>query len=306
MKKYISCGCLTLIAIILCGVFPTGVSAAVVYLQSSRSTISVGDTVIVQVKINAEGQTINTVESDVALKSGGSDVQVKEFSLANSIFGLWPRTPSLSQDKTDVSFVGGVPGGFNIEGATMFNIILQANKVGTVTISPKNTIAFANDGKGTKLPVKTQDLVIKIVAKKPGATSMNDWNSLVAQDTIPPNDFIIVPGQDPSMFGGNKFVFFSAVDNQSGISYYDVSENGHPAVRSGSTYVLQNQTGDTSLTVTAYDKADNKKTEAYVSKNEIKNTTHWFSIIVTLCVLGVLWMVYKKRKNNKKNLAHAS
>ncbi|HRH26295.1 MAG TPA: hypothetical protein PLF31_02395 [Candidatus Paceibacterota bacterium] len=281
---------------------PAFASAAVVYVEPSRTTISVGDTVILNVKINAEGTTINTVDGDIATVSGGSSVEVKEFSLANSAFGLWPRTPSLSADGKLVSFVGGVPGGFNIEGATMFKIIYEAKEAGEVTISPVNISAYANDGSGTKLPVQVRNTVITVQEKNSNEPVVDEWKAIIAQDVTPPRDFIVVPGQDASLFEGKTFVFFSAVDNETGISYYEVSENGAPAVRSGSTYVLQNQTDPVMLSVTAYDKAGNKKLATYNSE-DAQAGTPWniVGIVGALLVLVVLVVGYRKMKKNTVN-----
>ncbi len=298
MKKYIKIG--FILMVISLGFISTNAFAATVYLESSNSNISVGDTVIVSVKINAEGITINTVEGDIALSSGSNNnLTVKEFSLANSSFGLWPRTPSLSKDGSVISFVGGVPGGFNIEGATLFKIIFEAKKEGSVTITPKNIVVFASDGKGTKLSVQTKSLVIKVGPKKAGTNPSDEWQSIVAQDNIPPEDFIIVLGQDNSLFDGKKFVFFSAKDNQSGVSYYEVSENDAPAVRSGSTYVLQNQNGDVKLKVTAFDKAGNKKIATYPSSRPIS----WARIIIAVFLIIILRIIYKKWRKSKKNVS---
>jgi hypothetical protein len=298
MKKYIKISCL--LVVVLFGISPFYVSAATVYMESSRNTISVGDTVIITAKINADGTTINTVEGDITFKSGASNINVQEFSLANSSFGLWPKTPSLSNSGQTISFVGGVPGGFNIEGATLFKIILEAKKEGSVTINPQNIVAFANDGKGTKLPVQLKGVNVKITPKKADVSPDDEWSSLVANDITPPEDFIVVLGQDKTLFEDKKFVYFSALDNQSGISHYEVSENGAPSVRSGSTYVLQNQTNDINLEVTAYDKAGNKKISSYSSSKPIS----WITIIVVVLLIVVLKKLYKKWKKNKINVSN--
>jgi len=292
---------------ILIGFIPISVSAATVYLESTQNTISVGDTVIVIMKINTEGVIINTVEGDIAIKSGGTNVAIKEFSLANSAFGMWPRTPSLSNNGQVVSFVGGVPGGFNIEGATLFKIILEAKKDGRVTITPQNIMAFSNDGKGTKVPVSTKELVINVEPKKSDTIPNDEWTSLVVRDAIPPESFIIVFGQDASLFNGKKFAYFSTLDNQSGISYYEVRENGAPAVRTGSIYVLQNQDGDAKLSVTAFDKAGNKRTSEYpITQNSPLKGVSWPSVI--FWVIGILIIVwfYKKFRKGKKNVSNIS
>jgi hypothetical protein len=300
MKKYMSIKYVAYA--VLLGFLPLGASAATVYLESSRTNIAVGDTVVVSAKIDAQGATVNTVEGNIAVKSGAGNIVVQEFSLANSILGLWPRTPSLSTNGQTVSFVGGVPGGFNIEGATLFKIIFQAKKEGSVALAPQGILVHANDGKGTTLPVQLKSLVITVGAKEASAT--DDWGAVVARDTTPPEDFIIVLGQDKALFNGSKFAYFSAVDNQSGISYYEVSENGAPAVRSGSTYVLQNQNEDVTLSVTAVDKAGNKKVSNYsmaATPNSVSNNINWVAVGIAVVLLVIVIMVIKKKKNSKNN-----
>ncbi len=288
MKKFI-----ITIAVLLA--LPAVTNASTVYVESSKSTISVGDTAIITVKVNAEGAVLNTVEGEVSVKSTtGGGVVVQEFSLANSSFGLWPRTPSLSKDGNLISFVGGVPGGFSIEGATLFKIIVEAKKEGTITIAPQNMVTYANDGKGTKVPVKQKPISIKIDASKQGVPASNEWNDVIASDVTPPEDFIVVIGQDSTLFDGKKFAFFSSLDNQSGISHYEVSEDGAPVVRSGSTYVLKNQSDSVKLTVTAYDKANNKKTANYPVSESWFGSVSWLSVIVVVLLIVVIRFIIKK------------
>jgi len=298
MKKYIYT-ISTLSALFL--LIPLTTSAATVYIEAAKNQISVGDTVILNVKINAEGTTINTVEGTISLKSLGGNITVKEFSLANSAFGLWPRTPSLSTDGKTISFVGGVPGGFNIEGATLFKIIAEAQKEGSITLAPELLNVFANDGNGTKVAVKGSSFALTVGSKQNGVQPTNEWQTVVSSDTAAPEDFIIVLGQESSLFDGKKFAFFSALDNQSGIDHYDVSENGGPAIRSGSTYVLQNQTGEVRLDVVAYDKAGNKKASTYSGSATDEKGVPWITIAVIVIILYVIRKIYRKMKRSKKN-----
>lgn len=304
MKKYINLknSVVVIIAIALFSFIPSSASAAIVYLESSRNTMAVGDTAIITVKINADGAVLNTVEGDIVLKPSTLNLAVQEFSLANSSFGLWPRTPSLSQDLHIISFVGGVPGGFSIEGATLFKIIVEARKEGKVTISPKDLAAYINDGKGTKVTVGVKDLIINVVPKKANVAVNNEWQTVVSSDKTAPEDFIIVAGQDKTLFDGKKFVFFSALDNQSGIDHYDVSEDGAPVVKSGSTYVPKNQGDNVKLIVTAYDKTGNMKTATY--SGESAQPIAWPAIIVIVLIVLVIWFIVKKMRS-KKNASPA-
>lgn len=302
MKKYSA----VLASLILSlGVMPINASAATVYLESTKNAMAVGDTAVLTLKINTSSTTINVVEGNVRLESTGDTIEVQEFSLANSALGLWPRTPSLSKDSKVVSFVGGIPGGFNAEGAILFKIIVQALQEGSVTMSPQDIVTFANDGSGIRLPASGRGITIQ-VGPRASTPPSNDWEGVVSSDETAPEDFTIVTGNDQSVFDGKTFAFFSAIDNQSGINYYEVSEDGAPAVRSGSTYVLINQSGTATLEVTAVDKAGNRKIARYPegapsgpaedvpAEASLKGVV-WLSVIATLLLIGIGASLYKKR-----------
>lgn len=301
MKKFIFKKYLVLF--LIASFIPSMASAANIYFETAKNTVSVGDTFIISAKIDAEKTSINSVEGDFSFEGNDGNLKVNDFSLAKSIFSLWPRTPSLSIDGNTISFVGGVPGGFNLEKAILFNIVVEASKEGEIKISPKNIAIYANDGSATRVPVDISDLKIKVIPKNEGVASTNEWISLVTSDKINPEKFDIVIGKDQSLFEGRRFAFFTAVDNQSGISYYEVQENDKPAIRSGSMYVLENQDENLTpnLVVTAYDKAGNKTVSVY--KKPV-TTIFGFSLnfILILAGLIVIFFIFKKIKKNKKNV----
>jgi len=293
---------------------PTFASAATIYVQASRTTLSVGDTAIVSIKIDANGGVLNAVSGTIGLKSSSATnpaLSVQQFSLGGSAFGLWPRTPSLSADGNSITFVGGVPGGFSIEGATMFNIVVTATSTGTVTITPQNISVYANDGKGTLVPSQVKGLTITVVPAKAAVAPVNDWTNLLSSDKTAPQPFIIVLGQDPSIFNGAKFAYFSAVDNVSGIDHYEVSENGGAYVRSGSTYVLQNQTSPVTLSVVAYNKAGlatlatygiSSSTSQFASASiTVKLLAIVIALVLIAIVFAILWFIYRKISKKKAN-----
>lgn len=274
---------------------PSITSAATVRIETSKGTVSAGDTIIVGVMVDSNQASINSIEGDVTIQGESSLFEVKEFSLAGSIFGLWPRTPSLSSNGKVISFVGGVPGGFNVEGARLFNFILEVKKEGTIKISPRNIVVFANDGKGTKLPVTVNDINITVQPKKDDTIPKDEWRELLAADITPPEEFVVVLGREPSLFDNKKFAFFSALDAGSGVSYYEVSENGKPSVRSGSMYVLQDQeSSDVKLQVTAYDKSGNKRVVEYVKPGYTIFGFSWMFYVVVLAMIAI-WVMLRRR-----------
>ncbi len=305
MKKYIFKKYLvaSLALFFVISFFPSIASAANIYFETARTNVSVGDTFIVSAKIDAKGTSINSVEGDIVLESNNENLTVNDFSLAKSIFSLWPRTPSLSKDGNTISFVGGVPGGFKLDKAILFNIIVEANKEGSIKISPKNMAIYANDGKGTRVSVDFASLDIKVSPKSEINASVNEWSSLVSSDKESPEKFAILVGKDSTVFDGKRFAFFTAVDNQSGISYYEVSEDGKPVIRSGSTYLLENQdlNSTPNLVVTAYDKAGNKTVSVYKNPSI---TFFGFSLnfIIIVLVILIVWILFRRIRKNKKNV----
>jgi hypothetical protein len=299
MKKYIL---KYIVLFLFISFIPSIASAANIYLETTKNTVSVGDIFIVSAKIDSNKTSINSVEGDFVLELNNENLVVNDFSLAKSILSLWPRTPSLSNDGKTISFVGGVPGGFDLDKAILFNIILEANKEGDIKISPKNIAVFANDGKGTRVQVEINDLEIKVLPKNGALAPNNEWSALVSSDKTNPENFDIVIGKDKTLFEGKRFAFFTAVDNQSGISYYEVSENDKPAIRSGSMYVLENQgEGDINLKVTAYDKAGNKTISVYKNPGFMIFGFSLNFILILLAII-IIWFIFKTIKRNKKNV----
>lgn len=300
MKKYIL---KYFVLFLVISFIPSVASAANIYFETSKNIVSVGDTFIVSMKIDSEKISINSVEGEVSFEGNNENLIVNDFSLAKSIFSLWPKTPSLSQDGNNISFVGGVPGGFNIDKAILFNIIVEAQKEGVIKISPKNMAVFINDGKGSRAEIDVNSLTVNIVPRDSGIAPVNEWTNLVLTDKVNPEKFDIVIGRESSLFEGRRFAFFTAVDNQSGISYYEVSENNKQSIRSGSMYVLLNQDEkvDVNLVVTAYDKAGNKTISVYKNpKTSIFGFSLSFFIIILIII--VIFFILKKIRRNKKNV----
>jgi hypothetical protein len=306
MKRYIVARCLILFLIIISS--PSTASATSIYLETSKDTVSAGDTFIVKVKIDAENKSINTVEGDIVLVSQSNNFAVNDSVIAQSPFTLWPQDPSLSEDGKTISFVGGVPGGFNLDKVNLFNIIVKTSREGDIEFSPKNIIAFANDGQGTKLPVDVRNLIVKVVPGDTGGVESNEWVDLVNQDKDSPSIPLITLGRDSILFDGRTFAFFTATDDQSGISHYEVSEDGEPAVRSGDMYVLKNQDDADAprLVVTVYDKAGNKATASYKAPGStilgfpLNFLTVSIAILAAFVILFFLLVLVLRIKNKMK------
>lgn len=122
-----------------------------------------GQTVKVPIFINTAGQNINAAE--VYMTFDPSQFEVVSVDKDGSFFQLWIKDqPAFSNQRGEASFAGGLPyPGFTGRG-----------QVGTVTIRPKlsqlntqfsftsRTQVLLNDGKGTKIPLKTPTIPVEV------------------------------------------------------------------------------------------------------------------------------------------------
>ena len=89
----------------------------------------------------------------------------------------------------------------------------------------------------------------------------------------------------------------SATDQQSGIDHFEVAEGNYPAVRTGGTYVLVDQSETTPLLVTAYDKAGNKNS-ILLHPNKTMDPRFWILIGTAVLICGFIF--YKRFTVNRK------
>ena len=286
---------------LLVGLAPVPALAARIYLDTASSSIGVGDTVVVNVKIDSENELVNVIDGSIRLDAGFSLVEVKELSVAGSILTVWPHKPTLSSDKKSISFVAGIPGGINSPNATLFKIILDARQTGTLRLKPNQMAVYLNDGKGTLAPTQSIPLEISIHKAMAGAAPRNDWASTISSDTTSPEPFMVVMGRDASVFEGKQFIAFNASDADSGIDHYLVAEGDLPVAESGDNYVLKNQDTPETIIVTAYDKAGNSRVVTYHTPSAVpEQVIIIIFIVIILLVGGVYWYSRFGKKRFKK------
>jgi hypothetical protein len=289
---------------------PISAQAASLFFDTDSAQINAGDSIVINVRLNTEALPINAVDGQISLTLNKKKLTIKEFSLANSALAIWPLRPSLSQDGKSVSFVGGVAGGLISTDAILFKIIVSPAEAGNLFINPVNFLAYMNDGQGTAVDTSKQALNIEVQEAPVGSVPKDNWQDLLVADHTPPEPFTINLYQDPETNNGQKFIDFYAIDNQSGVDYYEVLESGLDPVRSGSPYTLQNQAEPVKVTVIAHDKAGNLRSVTYASEapkasaiTTITNALHQSSsltikiiiIIVLLLTLSTTWLIIRFR-----------
>ena len=276
---------------------PNSASATTVFLEPEFESVAVGDTVIVDVRMDTDGKIPNAIEGEITVDQ---NVEISRISTADSVLTIWPQSPSIFEGSL-ISFVGGTPDGFNHKSGLLFKIVFLAEQEGQVTFSPKNIIAYENDGKGTQINVNVSPLSLNI---KPQTEekSKNQWLKIITEDKNPPQNVTATFGQDSSIFEGKKIISISATDDQSGVDYFEVQEGDAPVVRSGDIYVLLDQSESSTILITAYDKAGN---HSQISLKPVRAKTNYMVIIIisllALTVLaGLIFLAIKRVKKKNK------
>ncbi len=277
----------------------TPVSAAQTYLTISPAKMAVADTAIVSVFLNTEGASVNVVEGVVTISSDKAKYKIKELITASSALSLWPTPPSIA-DNGDITFVGGAPGGFNNNQALLFKIALTSEEMGSLSFDSSQLKVYSNDGQGSLLPLSSQILEVEVSARK---EQMQDlWQEQVSADKTPPETLEAKYAQDETILDGQKYIFITASDSESGIDYFEVKEGSLPLVRSGQTYVLRDQQAGSEIIVIAYDKAGNVSKIMLTPPPATYNP--YVMPIFALVIIGVLLLVViiLKRKKNQPNV----
>ena len=128
-------------------------------------------------------------------------------------------------------------------------------------------------------------------------------------DTLPPEPFEITIGQNPSIFAGQYFLTFAAVDKTSGIDHFEILETRKSKgkwERGESPYLLKDQSLTSIIKVKAVDKAGNERiAEIVPSLNPFPYRTRILvltGMLILIGVGGVWWLMRKfmKYKNRIK------
>lgn len=283
---------------------PYSASASSVSINTTHSEFFVGDTILFSVRIDSEGRHINAIEGEVLLNHMADAVFLTDINTSSSQFSLWPIKPLPSEHNTRISFAGGSPGGILSNNAIIFNVVLKLQSAGQIALSPSNIEVYVNDGKGTRDVVRVKDLIIDVLPKKSDVQSVDDWSTIISSDTTAPEPFEVYAGQEGSVFDGKRFLSFTTTDTASGVSYYEVKENDLSPVRSGGTYVLQEQNKPVKVRIMAYDSAGNVRESVYNSPAPYSVSSPvilaFIGSIVFIILLVVVFRKMWKTKNNAR------
>lgn len=263
--------------LILYSVSMSPLYAAKLFLESTATSSNDGS-VTLFVKLDTENTTVNSLDGSIIL--AGMKDQVLDIHTGGSAFTLWPNKPSLSGNV--ISFTGGIPQGVQSNELLLFSIVVKPKTPDTSYIDFRNILAYTNDKQDTPTPIVQKPVSLAslaVIGQEP-------------EDTAQPLPFTVELAKDSTLFDGKYFISFNTSDAGTGISHYEVQEGASPPVRSGSPYVLQDQSRKSTIVVTAVDRDGNKQSVTLTGK------TFPFIPLITIVFLlgGVILYVHKRKR----------
>ncbi len=225
------------------------VFAAVIVFEAEPRSLEADGNFIVSAYLDTEGESVNAIEGSVLFSEG--IVQAEDVRAGNSSVSVWIEAPRAEAGTGP--FAGIIPGGLTGSKHFLFSIVFRGQSAGLALVEGNLKRVLKNDGAGTEVPVRQSYFSFAVVPSSSAPSAYGD-------DVSPPNLFTVAFGRDEALFDGKYFAAFLAQDKESGISYYEVREDGYAPVLGISPYLLQNQNADKKMSVTAFDRAGNART----------------------------------------------
>jgi hypothetical protein len=259
--------------------FSKSAFGAILELSTEKMILQQREEFLVTLFLNTEGQIINTITGDINYNK--ELVAIESINIGGSFVSFWVEKPKVETEGV-IHFSGIIPGGLSTANGEVFRIFAKTIKEGEGNFILSNTNLYLNDGKGSLIPVKNSDILIKI-----NKELFNQVEKIKKyNDFISPEKFNITRAKSIYLFHGNSFIVFSTEDKGSGIENYQICEfPNRNCVNENSPYLLKNQTPFYRIIVRAYDIEGNVREEVLVSR--------WFVLLVVFISILVLFIGFK-------------
>jgi len=277
---------------------PSIVEAATsIYFNASDESIYTDDEFLVTLRVGTPDRAINVIDGTILFDN--SLLEIKEVSTGGSLLTVWQKEPTVDNSKGKLSFVGGIPGGFQGEDGEVLKISFFAKNQGDAVVGFLDGFSvYLHDGRGTQLNPWLTTLSVTVLEKEVGTQPRNDWQELVEQDETPPEPFEVEIGQDISVYDNQHFISFYSTDSESGIDHYEVQEGGGEFVEVTSPYLLEDQSLKSSIIVKVVDEAGNERLVEYTPEVESIYMKYgvWVVVIILMILIYIFLIKQKKQK----------
>jgi len=265
--------------------------AASLDLQSNVKQIEINSYFQVNIMLNSEDVSINTIEAEISFPK--NLIQLKEIRNGNSIVNFWVESPRENDNK--ITFSGIIPGGYKEKNGLVSSLLFETKEYGTGTIKFDNLQAFKNDGLGTLVDLNFSNLTFQIVEKS------TEFFPIEMEDITKPEIFIPEIHQTKELFDGKYFLVFAAQDKGLGINHYEVCEESlNNCIIATSPYLLINQKLDKKIYVKAIDKKGNERLVSLSPQNHSVWYKNYLIFAIIIIVILLIICLIKKTWKLKK------
>ena len=275
------------------------VFASTLILDTPKSSVGVGEQFYVDLMLDANGESINTVKGSLSFTDNISLLRVED---NKSIVSLWLEKPNLSNGI--INFTGLIPNGFNgvIDPFNPDNklpglvtrLVFEAEKPGSVNFSTTPFNLNLNDGLGTEVIDPSVYLTLN-VDNIDNKLEFNDMGN-----GLPELEAYVT--RDPNMYNNKYVLIFKAFDKESGIKNVIIKEGWNNWVEVTSPYVLKDQSRHSDISLQAI---SNSGASIVVDIN--KAPYNWgYLIIISLLIVTIFFLIcfrfYSRRKKSKNGI----
>lgn len=142
-------------------IFIQGADAAVLYALPEKTTVALGESFNVDVKINTEDISVNAAQATVRFPS--NIIELVDFDNSVSAFNFWVEEPLVSNEDGTLQFIGGTTNGVSGQTLQVLKITFKAISAGNAQISVNDAVVTAADGRGTNVLSRIEGTAIKVV-----------------------------------------------------------------------------------------------------------------------------------------------
>lgn len=147
--------------------FINKVNAATLKISPSSGTFTVGDTFVVGLYIDTEGDTINSI--NVKLLFPQNKIQLVSSIGGRSIINIWVNQPNFNNSTGVIKFAGGILNGINTSNGLVIKLRFRIKQPGNaiIKIDTSKTKIMLNDGFGTDVFSKAYNGVYSFIMSPP-------------------------------------------------------------------------------------------------------------------------------------------
>ncbi len=298
-KKNIFISLLTFLMIIFSY---TTVSAQSIELRSEDMVYNVGDSFLIEVRLNAMGKKINSFEGSLSIPHEYFDVS--SIKTGDSIISLWTQNPVYKADTSELQFSGGLIGGYSGSDGPLFSFVVHVKKEGDATIGFKKIDAYLNDGYATAIPnIKINSVQYTLTNDSTRTPRLYTSNT----DTEDPEQITVAIDRDSSIADNKYFVSFFAHDKGDGVRQYEIEERpwiislfGFKKVweDAQTPHVLTYQNWISTVVVRAIDESGNMSEQKIIKFFSFDVPVYAYLLLLT-CILFIFRKYIKKEYNKK-------